>query len=135
MLEGLSPHKNAFMDNGHESFPCSVNVAIYDASQHFGGEQWNSKFVHHNTTGNRPVRCTPVLPVITRWGSHYDCILRLVALKDALNGVITRLIREHGQGRAAVVHGSKYKPFIDTMQAIEHHWVSHGKLSVRWSSC
>jgi hypothetical protein len=32
------------------------------------------------------------------------------------------LIREHGQGRAAVVHGAKYKPFIDAMQAIEHHW-------------
>ncbi len=84
----------------------------------------------HASEPDRPKRCTPVLPVITRWGSHYDCILRLVALKDALNGVIARLVGEHGQVRAATVHGSKYKPFIDAMQAIEPHWEAISALVV-----
>jgi hypothetical protein len=63
---------------------------------------------------SRPQRCTPILPVITRWGSHYDSMVRLVALWDALNAVYGSLARTHGPN-VLTVYGGKYRPFVEAL--------------------
>jgi hypothetical protein len=68
----------------------------------------------HRQDSSRPQRCTPILPVITRWGSHYDSMVRLVALRDALNAVYGSLARTHGPN-VLTVHGGKYRPFVEAL--------------------
>jgi hypothetical protein len=69
----------------------------------------------HQQDIRRPRRCTPILPVITRWGSHYDCMLRLVALRAALNNLYGKLIQDHGRQGVLTVSGAKYRPFCEAL--------------------
>jgi len=69
----------------------------------------------HAENADRPFPCTPILPVITRWGSHYDCAVRLLSLRDALNAVHGDLVRAYGLERILTVQQAKYKPFCEAM--------------------
>jgi hypothetical protein len=69
----------------------------------------------HRRDPSRPQRCTPILPVITRWGSHYDSMVRLIALRDALNAVYGSLARTHGPNAVLTVYGGKYRPFVEAL--------------------
>lgn len=66
----------------------------------------------------RPLRCKPVLPVITRWGSHYDCLSHLLVLRDAMCAVHQSLVDRH-QHAVTTVHGGKYKNLCDNMLSLQ----------------
>ena len=67
----------------------------------------------HAQDNDRPYPCSAVLPVLTRWGSHYDSVARLLSLRDALNQVYGQLAAAHGPDSVRTVHGAKYKPFCE----------------------
>jgi hypothetical protein len=83
----------------------------------------------HRQDQRRPRRCTHILPVITRWGTHYDCILRLMAVRDGLNSVYATLVQLHGMHGVTTHANGKYKPFVEAMLT-ENEWTLVGKLIV-----
>jgi hypothetical protein len=74
----------------------------------------------------RPPRCKPVLPVITRWGSHYDCLSKLWVLRDAIREVYELLHGRHGAQLRTVLDG-KYKNLCDNYLTQEQ-WTAVGQL-------
>jgi hypothetical protein len=77
----------------------------------------------HAQDNDRPFPCSAVLPVLTRWGSHYDCVARLLSLRDALNQVYGQLAATHGPDSVRTVHGAKYKPFCDAL-LVNFEWAN-----------
>jgi hypothetical protein len=82
----------------------SIKVMLHDAQKSL-----------HAQYSNRPFPCSPILPVLTRWGSHYDSAARLLSLRDALNQVYGNLVAAHGPEGVRSVHSGKYKPFCDAL--------------------
>ena len=86
------------------------------------------KFLHDADPegGKRPPRCKPVLPVITRWGSHFDCLSKLWVLKDAIREVHDLLHDRHGAQLRNIFDG-KYKNFCDNYLT-QDQWSAVGQL-------
>ena len=94
----------------------SIKLMLHDAQKEL-----------HEQDSNRPFPCSAILPIITRWGSHYDSVARLLSLRDALNQVYGQLAAQHGPEGVRTVHGAKYKPFCDAL-LVNFEWANLKRL-------